>query len=367
MALMDEIAKGVVSVLGRAPKRLQQGIGGRHVNADGDVLEPEVAAALRLLALMPDADFSEMEPAEGRVQIDQEAALFGGTPLPMLDVRDVAIPAPHGVLNARLFVPSQAARQRLMVYFHGGGWVLGSLASHETPCRFLATYADVSVLAIDYRLAPEHPFPAAPDDARTAFEFAVAQAPAWGHDPARIAVCGDSAGGNLAAVVCLDLREAAVRPALQVLFFPVTDLSTKHPSYAEFADGYFLTEKQMDWYRGHYLPDPDLATDPRVSPLLTDDTVLAGVAPAHVVVAGFDVLRDEGIAYAEKLRAAGVPTTLQVVTGHIHGFANATGIGTTGADALRDAIAALRAGLAVVRSRQSGDGPRVDPPPGRPG
>lgn len=345
MALMDEIAKGVVSVLGRAPKRLQQGIGGRHVNADGDVLEPEVAAALRLLALMPDADFSEMEPAEGRVQIDQEAALFGGTPLPMLDVRDVAIPAPHGVLNARLFVPSQAARQRLMVYFHGGGWVLGSLASHETPCRFLATYADVSVLAIDYRLAPEHPFPAAPDDARTAFEFAVAQAPAWGHDPARIAVCGDSAGGNLAAVVCLDLREAAVRPALQVLFFPVTDLSTKHPSYAEFADGYFLTEKQMDWYRNHYIGD-DPGTDPRISPLLADDDVLREVCPAYVTTAGFDVLRDEGEAYAARLDKAGVPTEVVRHSGLIHGWVNATGLGRTPASAGAALAAAIRAGLA---------------------
>lgn len=344
MALMDEIAKGVVSVLGRAPKRLQQGIGGRHVNADGDVLEPEVAAALRLLALMPDADFSEMEPAEGRFQIDQEAALFGGTPLPMLDVRDVAIPAPHGVLNARLFVPSQAARQRLMVYFHGGGWVLGSLASHETPCRFLATYADVSVLAIDYRLAPEHPFPAAPDDARTAFEFAVAQAPAWGHDPARIAVCGDSAGGNLAAVVCLDLREAAVRPALQVLFFPVTDLSTKHPSYAEFADGYFLTEKQMDWYKAHYVGEAE-DTDPRISPLLAPS--LEGLPPAYVAVAGFDVLRDEGEAYAHRLAEAGVQVALRRHGGLIHAFVNSTGVGHASKEAVLEACGAIRLGLGV--------------------
>ncbi len=344
MALIDAVSKGVVGVLGRAPKAAQSALGGRHVNADGDVLEPEVAAALRLLALMPDSDFSDLPLETARRQIDAEADLFGGKQLPMSLTQDVSIPTPEGSITGRLYVGPNGPSNRLLLYFHGGGWVLGSLESHDSPCRFLATHAGVNVLAVDYRLAPEHPFPAAPSDALAAFEYAVAMAPEWGHDPTMIGVAGDSAGGNLSAVLAIDLRDAPVRPAMQVLFFPVTDLSAKTASYSEFSEGYFLTEKQMDWYSAHYCGDTDPA-DPRISPLLAKD--LTGLAPAYVVVSGFDPLRDEGEAYAKRLAEAGVQVALRRHGNMIHAFVNSTGVGRASREAMLEACGAIRMGLGV--------------------
>jgi acetyl esterase len=291
-AVEAALARAVVGVVGRAPDRVQTLVGGRRVNRAGAAMEPEVAAALRLLDALPDNDFTRLPVEEARRQVEEEAALFGGRPLPMALVEDVEIPTFDGGIAARRYLADVRDADRLLVYFHGGGFVVGSLDSHDTVCRFLATYAGVSVLAVDYRLAPEHPFPAAPDDARAAFMFAASRAEAWGHDPHRMGVAGDSAGGNLATVLCRDLREARVRPAFQLLFFPVTDLSRHSDSYREFADGHFLTEHQMDWYTERYLADGADRTDPRVSPLLAED--LTGLPPAYVAVAGFDPLRDEG-------------------------------------------------------------------------
>ena len=347
-AVEAAVARVVVSTLGRAPDRLQSLLGGRIRNRDGADLEPEVAAALRLLNALPDSDFSDLPLDQARRQITEEAALFGGPPLPMAQVDDLVVPADDHDIPARLYRARAADADRLLVYFHGGGWVLGSLDSCDSVCRFLATYAAVSVLSVDYRLAPEHPFPAAVDDARTAFEFAVQQASVWGHDPERIAVGGDSAGGNLAAALCQDLRGAGVQPAFQLLFFPVTDLSRKSASYTEFADGFFLTEKQMDWYRDHYFAGHDVA-DPRVSPLLAVD--LADLPPAYVATAGFDPLRDEGEAYARRLADAGGQVALRRHDGLIHAFVNSTGVGRTGREALLEACGALRMGVGAGLGR----------------
>lgn len=336
------VARAVVATLGRAPDRLQSLIGGRHRNRAGASLEPEVAAALRLLNALPDSDFSDLPLEQARQQIDEEAGLFGGKPLPMSEVRDVRIPSFTGEIPGRLYRAEQRDADRLLVYFHGGGFVLGSLDSVDTVCRFIAANSGVSVLSVDYRLAPEHPFPAAIEDARTAFMFAASRAAEWGHDSRKIAVGGDSAGGNIAAVLSHQLREAAVRPAFQLLFFPVTDLTAKSASYREFADGYFLTEKQMDWYTRHYLGDTDPA-DPRVSPLLTPD--LSGLPPAYVAVAGFDPLRDEGEAYALRMAEAGNQVALRRHDGLIHAFVNSTGVGRTGREALLEACGALRMGV----------------------
>jgi acetyl esterase len=225
--VLERAERAVVTALGKAPTGLQRLIGGRTPTADGLPIEPEVGAALRLLALVPGSSFEDLPLDRARAQIDAEAAVFGGKPIPMAEVRDLQIPTPGGEVPARLYRADTRDRDRLLVYFHGGGWVVGSLTSADTACRFLARNSGVSVLSVDYRLAPEHPFPAAPDDALAAFRFAVEQAGPWGHDPNRIAVGGDSAGGNLAAVLCQDLRTAGeVRPAFQLLFFPVTDLST---------------------------------------------------------------------------------------------------------------------------------------------
>lgn len=341
--MRDRMERGVVVALGRAPRRLQRLIAGPPPLTQGEPLHPEVGAALRLLSLVPDSSFEELPVNQARAQVDHEAAVFGGPRLPMARVRDLPIPTPTGDIEGRLYVADERDTDRLLVYFHGGGWVVGGLDSADSACRFLATYAGVSVLSVDYRLAPEHPFPAAPNDALAAFRHAVAMADTWGHDPERIGVAGDSAGGNLAAVVCQDLRTAAeTRPAFQLLFFPVTDLATRRPSYDEFADGFFLTAKQMDWYRGHYLKDGS-ADDPRVSPLLAPD--LTGLPPAYVAVSGFDVLRDEGEAYAARLAEAGVPVALRRHPGLVHAFVNATGVGRTGREAMLEACGAVRLGL----------------------
>ncbi|MCU0282417.1 MAG: alpha/beta hydrolase [Candidatus Nanopelagicales bacterium] len=341
--ILTPVERGVITALGKAPTSIQRLIGGPLPVADGVTIEPEVGAALRLLNLIPGSSFEELPVDEARAQIDAEAALFGGAPIPMHAIEDVTIPTPAGSIRGRRYVADARDADRLVLYFHGGGWVVGSLDSADTACRFLARHSGASVLSVGYRLAPEQPFPAAPDDALAAFRFAVACAGTWGHDPARIAVAGDSAGGNLAAVLCQDLRTAdEQRPAFQLLFFPVTDLSTKHASYRRFSDGFFLTEQQMDWYRTHYLADQD-ATDPRVSPLLARD--LTGLPPAYVAVSGFDVLRDEGEAYARAMAAAGVTVGLRRHDRLIHAFVNSTGVGTSSREAFLEACGALRAGI----------------------
>lgn len=318
----------------------------RGVNAAGERVAPEIAVALAALNRIPGTDFSDAPVEKGRRQIEAEAIVFAADFEPFAIEEDLEISGPGGVIPATRYRAREGTPRGLVVYFHGGGWVLGSRLSTRSPVQFLAEHAGVDVLSIDYRLAPEHPFPAALEDAHAAWEYALAHAPAWGIDPGRVVVAGDSAGGNIAAVLSLDLRGEPVAPAYQMLFFPVTDLSRKSASYAEFADGYFLTEKQMDWYRERYLADPAQARDPRVSPLLAAD--VAGAAPAYVAVAGFDPLRDEGVAYAERLQAAGVPTQLAREGDLIHAFINVTAVSRhahaatlRAAHALRDALDAL--------------------------
>jgi acetyl esterase len=225
--------------------------------------------------------------------------------------------------------------------------VVGDLDTHDQTCRFIAREASVRVLALDYRRAPEHPFPAAVDDTVAAVRFAADQSELLGADPGRVAVGGDSAGANLAAAASrLLARGAGPVPVFQLLIYPVTDLSHKRRSYELFRDGFFLTESHMDWYRDHYLASPGAALDPRASPLLAED--LDGLPPAHVAVAGFDVLRDEGEEYASRLRAAGVPVTVGRHSGLIHGFANTVGVGRASRSAMAEAVAALRAGLGAL-------------------
>jgi acetyl esterase len=224
----------------------------------------------------------------------------------------------------------------LLVYFHGGGFVVCDLETHDNMCRFLARQAGVRVLAVDYRLAPEHRFPAAIEDALAAFRFAAEHAAELGADPARLAVGGDSAGGNLATGVArLAAADAQPAPAFQLLFYPWLDLSAKRESYRLFGD----------------------AIDPRCSPLQAEQ--LEGLAPAYIATAGFDPLRDEAEEYASRLRAAGVPVALRRHRGLIHGFANAVGIGHVGREALVEAAGALRVGLAVAPRQRLAVWPQI--------
>ncbi|BDZ56084.1 alpha/beta hydrolase [Agromyces marinus] len=335
----ERLIRGVIRTLGALPEPVQRVIAGRPVVVDGQRLYTEVQMALRLLNALPGSDFSDHSLERARAQIDSEARIFGGS-MSVATVEDIEIPTRAGAVAGRRYLNAREA-EGTVVYFHGGGWVLGSLDSADSVCRFIAATSGLEVISVDYRLAPEHPFPAAVEDAIDSYHWVRENRP-----NSKVAVAGDSAGGNLSAVVSLaTVGDPAGAPDFQLLFFPVTDLADKRGSYRLFSDGYFLTEKQMDWYREHYLARPADALDPFVSPLHAEATALAGLPPAHVAVSGFDVLRDEGIAYAERLKDAGVPTTLQVVEGHIHAFVNATGVGRLSSQALAEATGHLVRGL----------------------
>jgi acetyl esterase len=336
--LRARIEGGIAIALGRLPAVVQRLLaGGRPVRIDGLELDPSVQLALVLLRLSGHRGLDTMSPAAARAELNRNALAFAGALSPIARTETLRVAGAEGPLDARLYVPADDGRRRaLVVYYHGGGWVVGSLDSHDPACRFLARETDAMVLAVDYRLAPEHRFPAAVDDTLAAFRWAVREAQALGVDPARIAVGGDSAGGNLAAVVSqLATRDGGPRPAAQLLVYPVTDVSSKHDSYRLFADGFFLTEREMDWYRHHYLPDEAAALDPRVSPLLAAD--LRGLPPAIVLTAGFDVLRDEGEAYARRMESAGVAVRRRRHAGLIHGFCNATGVSPPARAAMQEA------------------------------
>jgi acetyl esterase len=306
-------------------------------------LDPEAWALARLSAMVnrPAGDV----PLElGRRVFEVRSRPLSVRPAPAVATEDRVLPGQAGDLRARLYVPSNVPDPSpLLLYFHGGGWVRGSIATHDASCRMLAQLAGVRLLSVDYRMAPEHPFPAAADDAQAAYAHVASNPGEYGADPARLALGGDSAGGNLAAVTALALRGGDLpQPAFQLLVYPACDLVGKRPSVATFSTGYFLTEANMDWYKDQYVPDRDRRGDPRVSPLLADD--VAGLPPAYVATALADPLRDEGDEYAERLLAAGVPVAHQV---HplIHGFLNMTA-GRSSREAIAQIAGALRQGLA---------------------
>jgi acetyl esterase len=265
----------------------------------------------------------------------------------MAEVRDLAVAGAAGPLRARLYVPEEAARKDgpVLLFFHGGGWVVGDLDTHDAPCRALARAAGIRVLSVDYRLAPEHPWPGPVDDAEAAFLDVAARAGELGVDAGRIAVGGDSAGGHLAAWVAL--RTAAAggpAPAFQLLIYPATDFVGDHGSTATFAEGFLLTKASMDWYEARFVPGA--ADKAAASPLLAAPA--AGLAPAMIVTAGFDPLRDEGEAYGASLRAAGVDVLVRRHPGQVHGFVNAQGVGPEPREAVAEMGALLRRALGVA-------------------
>jgi len=229
------------------------------------------------------------------------------------------------------------------VFFHGGGWVYGDLDSHDPPCRFLAERSGVRVLAVDYRLAPEHPFPAAYDDAVAAYRWVLANAESLGADVDRLGLGGDSAGGNLAAATAIEAARAGSPLAFQLLVYPGTDATRDTVSKRLFGRDLYLTQVFMDQVMDQYVPDPEQRGDPRVSPLLAD--LPAGLAPAYVATAGFDPLRDEGEAYARKLADAGVEVELRRFPDQIHGFLNVVGTGCSARAACAEVAARLAVGL----------------------
>jgi acetyl esterase len=280
-------------------------------------VKPEVQSILDLLnaAAIP---LDEQTPAQLRAGFAQMAVAEGE---PVGAIVDHEVDGPNGPFTIRTYRPAAAAEADglpVLVWFHGGGFVLGDLATTDSTACALANGSGALVASVDYHLAPEHPFPAAVDDAATAIDWVVANADDLGVDPARLAVGGDSAGGNLAAVAT-QLAKAARRPAIafQLLVYPVTDLAGDYPSMRDNAEGYFLTAPIMEWFAQHYLGGRD-GSNPRVSPMRSTD--LSGLPPALVITAEFDPLRDEGEAYAAALEAAGVPVEQVRFDGEIHGF-----------------------------------------------
>jgi acetyl esterase len=327
-------------------------------------LHPEAWLLARLSALAPDRQNDRVTVDEQRRRLLLSARSMALRPDLPLAVGDHAIDGVDGAgpIPARLYAPHAAPTPGpLLVYYHGGGWVQGSVATHDASCRLLAHLSGVRVLSVDYRLAPEHPYPAAVHDAIAAYAWAVAHAERLGAEPGRIAVGGDSAGGNLAAIVALDARDDGRLPgaAFQLLIYPAVDLADKADSVATFADGFFLTERAMDWYVDKYVPDRVRRAEPLASPLRADD--LSRLPPAYVATCVPDPLRDEGEAYASRLREAGVAVTHQR-HGQLHGFFN-----TTVMPSSREAVAviagALAQGLAAPAAAPAGRPLTPGPPP----
>lgn len=284
-------------------------------------LDPQAKALLDGMAANKDAPrIIDLPPAGARELYRAMAAQLDLSGLPIGKIEDRKIAGPAGEIPVRLYTPVAAGGAPLpvLVYFHGGGWVIGDLDSHDAACRTLAHEAGALVIAVDYRLSPEHKFPAAVEDAIAATDWIADNATSLGIDPARLMVCGDSAGGNLAAVVALNAREHGPKIAGQVLIYPATDFRMAHPSHSEPETSCLLTHSVIRWFRDQYLPTPAHGDDWRASPARAGD--LAGLPPAYVLTAGADPLRDEGDEYAARLRNAGVAVKHITHPGQFHGF-----------------------------------------------
>jgi len=305
-------------------------------------LHPALKPVLEQLNALPGPKLHELPPAQARLLF---AAMRMPAPeVPLPEVRELRIPGPAGEIPARLYRPSEGTLPAL-VYFHGGGWVIGDLDSHDFPCRDLARRSGCAVVAVDYRLAPEHRYPAAAEDCYAATRWVAEHAAELGIAGQKLAVGGDSAGGNLATVVALMARErGGPRLGFQLLVYPVTDADFGRASYVENAQGYFLEKPMMEWFWDHYVPDPARRREPHCAPLRAAD--LAGLPPALVLTAEFDPLRDEGEAYADRLAAAGVPTERFRYDGMIHGFFQMAGVLDDARAAIERSAAALRKALA---------------------
>ena len=280
-----------------------------------------------------------------RAALEARAALQAASAEPVARIEERAAPGPGGPLRLRLYYPTEVRPLPVVVYFHGGGWVRGSLETHDNVCRGLANAAECLIASVDYRLAPEAKFPAPVEDAYAGTEWVARNAAELGADPTRLAVGGDSAGGNLAAAVCLMARERGGPPiGFQLLVYPVLDYNFDTPSYRENAEGYVLYKADMEYYWRHYLADERDGSNPLASPLRAES--LSGLPPALVITAELDPLRDEGEAYAARLEQAGVPVTCTRYDGMIHGFFGMGAVVDKGRQAIGQAGRALREAFA---------------------
>lgn len=300
-------------------------------------LDPQAQAVIEMIETLGVADLTDdTDPTEIRALMDA-AVLPSG--IEIASVTEQQIPGPAGPVRVRVYRPAGDAAKPVIVYFHGGGWVIGSLETHDGTCRRLADGVDAVVVSVDYRMGPEDRFPAAVDDCLAALTWVAAHAAEIGADPTRLAVAGDSAGGNLAAVTSQLARDGGPAIRFQLLIYPVTDHEFTSLSMEENAQGYYLTRDAMRWFYDHYLNEPDEGDDPRVSPLRGAD--LAGLPPAFVLTAEYDPLRDQGIAYADALHGAGNLVAMTMYEGLFHGFFSMFDLIDAGKAAFDDAIAAI--------------------------
>jgi acetyl esterase len=350
---LQSVATNVgMKVLPWVPTRAKRMLaGGRSVTIDGNTLDPTLQLMLSAQRAVGINGLAvEGDQAASRAQAREMTRAFGG-PQIHVGVDEVSVPGPAGAIAARHYRPVTAEPAPLLVFYHGGGWVIGDLDTHDALCRLTCRDAGVHVLSIDYRLAPEHPAPAAVDDAYAAFRWAHEHAGDLGAIPGKVAVGGDSAGGNLATVVSQLARDdedpQGPKPVLQWLIYPRTDLTARTRSQSLFADGFVLTKRDIDWFDSQYLGGSGVEpTDPRVSPLLAES--LSGLPPALIATAGFDPLRDEGEQYAAALQAAGTAVDLRSMGSLTHAFANFFQLGGGSAVATTELISALRAHLSRV-------------------
>jgi acetyl esterase len=309
-------------------------------------LDPVLKAFLDQVASMGGPKTWEMTPAEAREAFAGLMQLAGPKDIPIGKVANIAIPVSHGGIEARSYAPVAANSEPLpaLVFFHGGGWVIGSVDTHDGLCRMIANGSGCRVISVEYRLSPESKFPGPVEDALRALEWIEKNAAQLGVDANRLAVGGDSAGGDLAAVVAqIAKAKGSPKLAYQLLLFPVTQIGEETISLREYAEGYFLERKTLDWFYAHYLPADVDKRDPRISPLHADD--VSGLPPAYIMLAGFDPLHDEGLAYAQKLRAGGVAVTVADYPDMVHDFIYLQAVLPQAAEALNTAAKALKAAL----------------------
>ena len=308
-------------------------------------LDPIAAGLLQQMAEAGMPPLNEMSPADARLAAEGFREL-AGEPEDVAGVQDIDIPGPGGDIPVRVYTPAgDGSPLPCLVYYHGGGWVLGDIQGLDSTCRALANAAGCVVVSVEYRLAPEHKFPAPLDDSIAALDWVSANAASIGVDPGRLAVGGDSAGGNLAAAVCLHARDTGGPTLrLQLLVYPVTQHDYGTVSYGDNGDGYLLTADMMKWFWDHYLGSADDGSNPLASPLLADD--LTGLPRAVVYTAEFDPLRDEGESYAARLEAAGVTVSKRRFDGQIHAFFQMLGVFPAAREAIDGAAAELRSAFA---------------------
>lgn len=303
-------------------------------------LDPAAKALMEQLDVGGGFRLEELSPSEAREAFSAMASLDGEV-VEMASVEDASFAGPHGAVPVRIYRPRDADTLPVVLYFHGGGFVIGNLDTHDSTCRRMAQSADCVVISVDYRLAPEHPYPAAADDCYAALQWVADSAESLRVDSSRLVVAGDSAGGNLAAVVAQMARDRnGPAVSFQLLIYPATDSNCDTDSMRENAEGYFLTRAAMRWFWGHYLSGAESSREPYNSPLSAES--LANLPPAYVITAEFDPLRDEGEEYARRLADSGVSVRLRRYDGMIHGFVTMAAMLPQGGEAIREIAASLR-------------------------